>query len=173
MRRARNLLRKLRKIRKRFFQKNLKKLICRFLLRVIKLRKRRNLSKTISKQVNFFIKFLAEIRVKDKKFALIDFVLTKFELNFLKSVSEEEIKELERNNLFNKKLFFKEFLNFNTNFVKFSVTMTDRKNLYVDANVSNISLFDYDYTLKVNQFLEEEKNFCVNKEFRVKLLLKI
>ncbi len=105
--------------------------------------------------------------MKDKKFAVIEFTLTKFELNFLKSVTEEEISELEKNNLFNKRFFFKEFLNFNTNFFKFSITLTDRKNLYLDANISNISLFDYDYRFKVNEFLEEDKMFCVNKEFRV------
>ena len=88
-------------------------------------------------------------------------------MNILKSISEEEVQLLEKNNLFNKKLSFKEFLNFNTNFFKFSFTLTDKKNIYVEANISNISFFDFDYNININEFLEEEKIFFVNKEFRV------
>ena len=102
----------------------------------------------------------------------MEFILTKFEFNIIKSLSEEEIQLREKNNLSNQ-IKFKEFLNFTTNYIKYSFSYSEKGNINFEANISGFSFYDNDNVLILNDFLEEDKSFLVNKEFRVKIIFKL
>ena len=128
--------------------------------------------KAYQKTASIFFFKLAVIFKKDKNFLIVEFILTKFEFNIIKSLSEEEIQLREKNNLSNQ-IKFKEFLNFTTNYIKYSFSYSEKGNINFEANISGFSFYDNDNVLILNDFLEEDKSFLVNKEFRVKIIFKL
>ena len=87
-------------------------------------------------------------------------------MTIFKSISEEENKIQKGKNL-NDIILFKEFLRFNANSIKFSFSLTERRNIRIESTITNVSFLDCDYNIQLNRINEEEKNFFVNKKFRV------
>ena len=114
--------------------------------------------------------------LKDKGILLFNLTVKRFELNLVKSISESESLLFENTKIDNSQLTpFKDFLNFNTNRLKLSVVVTEKKNINIDFSISNIFLFDndYDYIHTEEEIMQVVKKPHLNREFCVFLIINV
>jgi hypothetical protein len=101
-----------------------------------------------------------------KAFMKFYFNLKKVEVNVLKSLSQEEITLLKRDNSFTSEKEYKNFLNFVTNNFSMAVIIQDNQDIDVNLKLLNMFLFDSDFDYKLTETGKTEQKTCLNPEFQ-------